>query len=502
MTAARAEAEGVDVGAVARRWAPVGASVAVAVVAASTLALRLAPRYDEMHTLSHLGDADLGALWSSYRATRDTLPPAGYVVPWLWAKVLGDGILAARVPVVLSWGVAAGALSLLTRRAGPWPSFLARVGPSATGLLYLGAFARPYAPALAALALGVLCWQRSGEVERRGWWLTGGGVAFALASSLHHLTATVPFAVAVATVWGPGRARPIRSRAVAPLAGGVAPVVASLPLVSRAVEDQGRLDRSVRTIDPLAFWPSTLRPALIVVVGTVVVALVAVARSRRAHSQRGLDGGRGPDAPGLSPELVWAGWLVVVATPVLTVVAMTLTSGVYVHRYAMGAVIGAAILVAALSTSMVDASPSTGPIFGALAVVGVILVVAQLCGSFLGAGAARQLPEALALDGRGSGPVVVLDEYDLRLLRTYGDEALAGRMVLGAPATIADSPEPVDVDALLSVADGPVDVVGDAGQVREVLEDQPGWRGEEVGSVTYVRPGVDRLLVHERLTRP
>ncbi|MCB1039307.1 MAG: hypothetical protein KDA94_07255, partial [Acidimicrobiales bacterium] len=475
------------------------ASGALALVSAGFLAVHLAPRYDELHTLSHLGDEDLGALWRSYRQARDTLPPSGYVVSWLWATVFGSSLLAARSLVVVSWGVAAATLSVTCRRAGPWAAFVAGLVPSATSLLYLGAFARPYAPALAAAALGVASWHRSGEVDRRGRWLAASAASFAVAASLHYLVAAVALGCAVASVVVvPAGGRRWSPRATWPVVGAVLPLVASAPLYRRAAADQGRLARSVRSLDVVAFWPSVLRPMVIpVTLGVAVTLLVAVVGRRRRPAP-------GSPRAALDRELLVLAMAVVVLAPVGAVVAMAMASGTYVHRYGVGALVGASLLAAAGVATATRSDRRCGPVLAGSAVLAVAVATSSIAGSWLSASTADALPRSLGLDREPGAVVLVLDEYELLLLRRVAVADGPVDLVLAGRRTVADAPPAVDPDAVLrdAAAEGrSVLVVGDQHQVQALLRSQRGWRAQRIAETSYRRPGVDRVVGTYRLER-
>lgn len=471
-----------------RTWAPVAASTLVALAAASLLALRLAPRYDEFHTLAYLEDSSLASLWDSYRSVGDTLPPGAYVAWWLWSRVAGTAILAARVPVVLAWAVTAGAVATITRRAGAWASFTAGMLATATSLVFLGAFARPYAPALACAALAIGAWQRAGRRARPGGWLAAAALLFAAASTLHYAMAAVAVVVAIATVAGGSGVPHRRARAIASAVGGCAPVLLSAALIPRAIDDQGRLDRSVRAVDAVAFWPSTFRPGLIplALAGVVVAAALAWPGDRRRTVARRL----------LDRELLWAGWALALAIPAVTVAAMALTSGTYVHRYAVGALLGAALVVAEAMGRAARRWAWVGAVaaFGVLAAGG--LAVRSVTGDMVSSADADQLVADLAIDPSGPS-VVVIDEYDFLLLRHTGR---AGALRLGTPPVVAHSPDAVDLAARLAQPDGePIEVVGTPAAVDELLAHSSGWVATPLGDGRYVRPGVPQELVHVRL---
>lgn len=470
-----------------RTWAPTAASSLVALVVAGYLAVRLAPRFDEFHTLAYLQDPDLRSFWDSYRSVGDTLPPAAYVSSWLWSQVAGTSLVATRIPVVVAWAVAAGAVTAVTRRAGAWASFCAGLLATATSLVFLGAFARPYAPALALAALAVGAWQRAADRDRSTGWLVATALLFAAASTLHYAMAAVAVIVGLVALAGGSTVRHRAGRAVAPILGGTIPILLSAALIPQAIDDQGRLDRSVRALDAAAFWPSTLRPGLVplAAAGAVVVAaLVWPGADRRRTGLRLLD-----------REVLRSGWALALLVPVVTVAAMAVTSGTYVHRYTVGALLGGAFVAA----EGVGRAARRWRWVGAVAAVAVLLAcglaLRSTTGDMVSRAQADQLVADLAL-GRSDRPVVVIDEYDYLLLR---DTGRAGRLELGTPPVVAHSPAAVDLaDRLRHPEDGPIEVVGTPRAVEE-LAGLDGWRVVGLGNGTYPRPIVQQVLVHVRL---
>ena len=474
-----------------RSWSPVAASSLVALVAAAFLAQHLAPRYDEFHTLAYLQDSSFRSFWDAYRDAGDTLPPAAYGYSWLWSRVLGTSILAVRVPTVVAWAVTAGAVAALTRRAGAWASFTAGLIPTATSLVFLGSFARPYASALACAALGLWAWERAGRAVRPRPWLIACGLLFAASSMLHYATAAVGVIVALVALLGGSEVPHRLGRTLAPAVGGVMPVLLSAWLIPQAASDQGRLDRSVRALDAVSFWPSALRSGLLPLAAAGLLAVMVLlwpGDHRRRMRQRSLD-----------RELVRSGWVLMLVVPAVTVAAMAVTSGIYVHRYAMGALLGAAIVVAEGLGRASRRWSWAGVVGGVAVILACVLAVRSTTADMVSASDVESLRTELALTA-GGPPVVVIDEYDYLLLRHAGG---AGSLALGTDPVVAHSPAAVDLDAALAASDGdPIEVVGSPGAVEALVRRSAGWTATPLGEATYVRPEVPMVLVHARLVPP
>ncbi|HWJ64608.1 MAG TPA: glycosyltransferase family 39 protein [Acidimicrobiales bacterium] len=471
-----------------RTWLAVAAASAVALAAAAFLAWRNAPRPDEFHTLSHVGHGGVGELWRSYRSADDATPPVAYLFSWSAARVLGTSLLAVRIPFVVSWALAAGALAALVRRSGPWAALAAGLVPTATALVYLGAYARAYAPVLACLALAACAWQRAADVERPGGWLVAVGVLGALATALHYAAIVAVVLLAAATVVL-GRGRPHRrGRTLAPLLGGVAGLVPLALVASQAFDAQGDMADSARPLDAVAFWPSAASPAWPLLLAAALVLGVAWL----------VDGLGGRDGRGIrmERELAGFGWATAAVVPVVTVAAMLATSGIYFHRYGVGALVGAAIVVAQL-VGAAAGRRAVGPLVVGLLLVSCAFATRDAAQQMLSNDRARDLPGELELAG-GDAPVVVVNEYDYLLLRRYGDDALRGRLALLAEPGVVDSPDPVDLDALVASGE-PFELVGSDAEVAALAVDGRVPAGDPVAGTEYPRPGSPRVLVHVRV---
>ncbi|MGN6692883.1 MAG: glycosyltransferase family 39 protein [Aquihabitans sp.] len=468
-----------------RTWLPVAAASVVALCAAGFLAARNAPRPDEFHTLSHVGHGSLSQLWRSYRSADDATPPLAYVFSWSAARVLGEGLLAVRVPFIVSWTVAAGAIAALVRRAGPWAMLAAGLVPSATSLVYVGAYARAYAPVLACLALAACAWQRAADTRRPAGWLVAVAGLGAVAVGLHYAASIVVGLMAAATLLV-GRHRPHwRGRAAAPLVGATVALASVVLVASQALDAQGAMEATVRPVDALAFWPSAARPAWLPLLAMVLV----------LGGTWLVDGLAGPGgrAERLDGELVSFGWMVAVAVPVVTVAAMMATSGVYFHRYAIGAVLGAAIVVAQL-TGAAAGRRAVGPVVVGLLLVACLVSTSTVSGETPSADQARRVVTDLEL-GEGSTPVVVVNEYDFLLLRRYGDDRLGRRLELLTEPGVVDSPHAVELEALVA-AGAPFELVGSDAEVNAALRSVGVAAGTPVAGAEFSRPGSPRTLVH------
>ncbi|MEZ5139181.1 MAG: hypothetical protein R2702_03665 [Acidimicrobiales bacterium] len=469
----------------ARRRAAPGAGVAgvVAGAAAGAIALALAPTPDEVHTLALADEPTLGALADAHRAIGDTLPVPWYALAWLARHVVGGGPLAARALPVLAWAAAAALLALALAPLGRRAAVVGTLVPTACELVFLGAFARPYAVVAALVAAAVLAWAVGVErPERRGPPATA-TIALGLAVLLHPTAAAVlvAFAAAELVVARPagGRRRWLLALAVA--AGPLALVVADL---GATADRQRAIPSDLGPLAPLTSLASLGLP--------FAVLLVAAALSAGVELHR-----RGTTA--IAP-LERLGWLLLVLVPPVAVAGMWATSGVWLHRYAAPAVLGAALVVGHRARPVVRAAPG-------LAVAVVVLAAlalharATVVGDHLTRAGLDEVVAELGLDDPGPDPVpiVVADPYVFELLSRTG--ALPGDPPLRFVGDRAYASSPAATwDERRAELDGRAFVlVGSPDASRGLLGTEDGERAVELGRAELRTSSGGRPLVAVRV---
>jgi hypothetical protein len=458
-----------------RPWRSIGGAVAVAVAAVLFLALRQARSYDEMFTWGEIDHGTLAGVWHSYRHTADATPPAGYVVFWVFGRVIGTGRVAMRIPTMASWAVATGCASWFLRRARPWAAFVGGLAPTASALVGLGMFARPYGMVVAAVGVAMVVWQRTLDRPGGRWAPVLLGVSLAVAVLLQYAAIAAVIAFGVAELFTRRRS-PARSRAVIwAIVASLASVGLVIPLLSDATHIQSNQPHNVSVTNVPAFYVSTARPAVLVVLA-VLAGLALVWRRPAADA---LAEGRVPAEPARADalrteELVLGAGLAVIV-PVFAVAAMWVTSGYYAHRYAAPALLGAAILMGAAVDLIVRRFPFLAVVLVALALVSVAFATWHASFETPSDRRMSQIVHHLGLPDPGE-PVVFLDPHQFLL----ADEAVPSARsrdwrVDGPYAAPGTAPDVVDVTAVVERAAAPVVLVGDGDAVSE-LAAQHHWR--------------------------
>jgi hypothetical protein len=147
------------------------------------------------------GHAGLGAIARDLRAT-DVHPPLYFWAVALWRRLVGGGLLAARLFSVLCGVAALAGVATIARRAGVPPALAMLLTLGCYGFAYTGTIARGFALAQALTLWGVAVLPPA--ASRRGRALAA-GVLLGAATFTNYLAVFVGIAVIIARCRGPGR---------------------------------------------------------------------------------------------------------------------------------------------------------------------------------------------------------------------------------------------------------------------------------------------------------
>ena len=326
--------------------------------------------FDEIFTF-YIAKLSLGDMWAALLTAADSQPPLGYLLTRASHFAFGTGELATRVPYLVSFGVMSACLfQFVAARLGPVYGFVAMLFAWTTSGYQFGYEARPYGLMLATSALALLCWRHAARGQKgRAWALPG------LALSLGAMVSSHYYAVLVFLPLGAGEL--VRSRkqrradwAVwAAMAAGGTPLLAYLPLIQAARNSfTGSFWSPVEWTDLISLYVLLLYTAVVPVL-SVTAFLLAQAWGRRGADK--------VIAPAFPPEERVVLWTLALLPPVAAVLAM-MTTGAFVYRYVISAMIGISALFAVMVHYVTRAQASRG------AVVALILFcsygVARLSG--------------------------------------------------------------------------------------------------------------------------
>jgi hypothetical protein len=293
--------------------------------------------FDELVTYHIAGQPDLRHLWAIMATGIEQTPPVYHLLVHAANRLLGPGELATRLPSALGMTVATVSIFLFLRPRVSGAGAI--IGAAIPVLAGSGAYAvegRAYGLLLGLAAVAAVCWQRlnAADATRQPMLLAGFAASLWLATATHYYAGLllVPFAVGQFIA---DRNRVSRKRAIwivlalAPLA-----LVPWLPLAEAGLPQ--RLWSSPHSSQVAEFYAHMLAPAAIpITLALVVVGSLSVVRTHNEPRQASFP----------SHELAFAFTLAVL--PVFGWMVALFVTGVWTDRYAITAVIGLAILLAA-----------------------------------------------------------------------------------------------------------------------------------------------------------
>ncbi|MFI5980400.1 hypothetical protein ACIBEA_05935 [Streptomyces sp. NPDC051555] len=289
-------------------------------------------------------------------------------------EVFGAGTTTLRLPSVLAVAVAAGCVAAIARRLTPgWAGAWAGIGAgTALGLLPAVQFqlqeGRPYALVAAGAGLSTLLLVgrlEAGPDGRRGrarWWAYG--VTVLVCALLNWLSLLVLPAHA-ATLWWVRAGRPVVLRWATAAAGAV---LGALPLVLFSRTQSGQ----VSWIPPLT-WSMLIGPAILLAIGAVGALL------DRPHDRP--HAGPHDRRRDRRPSVAAVG-LPLLVVPFVALAGLSLVQPLFLDRYVLFSMLGAALLIGAALGAGVRAAARRSPRAAALvvpvAITGALLAMLPL----------------------------------------------------------------------------------------------------------------------------
>ncbi len=157
--------------------------------------------YDELFTLHLARVASPRELLGHLAAGVDLNPPLLYLLTRASIVIFGEATWAVRLPALLGMLLGLMCLYAFLRRQGVAVAMLAMAASVASVKVWVYFLeARPYGLVFGFAGLALLCWQRAGECEHRGRWLTGLALAAILGVSSHYYFVVVLAALGVAEI--------------------------------------------------------------------------------------------------------------------------------------------------------------------------------------------------------------------------------------------------------------------------------------------------------------
>jgi len=299
---------------------------------------------DELFTLYIARLPTYADIWSFLASGVEQLPPTFHILARLCVKLFGVNPWALRLPEILGVGVMSLCLFVVvSRRSSAAYGLVAMLLPLVTHVLYYATEARPYGLVLGCAALSLLCWQSVASEHRRVLSLLGltGSLAAALASHYYAVFILMPLAAGEI-------ARTVVRRRLDPsvwLAFALAtlPLWVFLPLIQSGRRVGATFWARPRWFHMVTFYQDllglTASGGIFLFLGILVLLTTyALVRSSIGAEPKHRATSRIP-----MHEVVAAlGYL---AVPALAVLLAKVATGAFTNRYALGAVLGLALII-------------------------------------------------------------------------------------------------------------------------------------------------------------
>ena len=385
---------------------------------------------DELYTFYIARLPTMRDVWSALLARGEQLPPSFYIPTRVAFELFGISNVSVRLPEILGfWMMMACVLIFVARRTSWFAALVGATFPLVTSAYYYAFEARPYGLVMGFGALALLCWQDVTMDRRRLVSLAGLAASLGAAISMHYYSVfmILPFALGEAVRTAARRRMDIAVWGA--LAVAVLPIAAFLPLIRAASAYSGAFWSPPQWLNMPEFYHHLLAPAVVPLVAVIVFGVIhgTIARDTAATSEKH----HAFSFP--AHELAAACGFILI--PVIAVVVAKVVTGAFTHRYAMSAVIGAAVFAGFGAASAFRTQPLMR-----------LLSVACLAGWFA-FGVVRELieptdfsqPLSRATIERPSEwiratnekdlPLVVADPHSFTVLSHHGSDEIRSRIV-------------------------------------------------------------------------
>ena len=292
---------------------------------------------DEFFTL-YLGRLSPRELWAALLTGGDQHPPLFYLMHHLVLSVLDENAFALRLPPIFGFLLMMLCVyKFVACRTSVAYGLAAMLIPLATIAHEYAFEARGYAPLLGFFALAALCWQQAGWSRRRRWGLFGLAVALTAGVCSHYYTLFLIPTIAIAEITRSLRSKSWRPGVWLAMSVPLIPLVAFLPVIEAGRTFAATFWGKVSALEIYSCYDNLVGSAII----CLLLCFAAGGLYRVFWRQ---DGKTASDFPRHIPiEEIVLGLGVACAPVIVYLFGKTLT-GVFVWRYAIGGIVGMAIL--------------------------------------------------------------------------------------------------------------------------------------------------------------
>lgn len=378
---------------------------------------------DEFFTL-YLGRLNARELWTALVMGGDSHPPSFYLMHHMLLRTFGESPWVLRLPAMLGFLLMMLCVyQFVAKRTSVAYGLVAMLMPLATIAYEFSYEARGYSPLLGFLALAVLCWQQAGERRWRTVATLGLGAGVTAGVLSHYYTVFLLPAIAAAEA-----VRSIRCKSWNPgvwlaMCTPVVPLMAFLPVIKSASGYAATFWGKASLSEIHLYYENILGSAV-----TCLLFCFALAGLYRVLSYR--DDNSAPTGKKTFPveEIVLG--IALASAPVIAYLFGKTITGVFAWRYAIGGVVGIAILFGFLSFRLFRASATAAWLI-VFVIVASFLVTARMNMRTLADGQAslRDLIGWLTSTGNRSEPLIIGDSQSFYALSYYSPPAMRERYV-------------------------------------------------------------------------
>jgi hypothetical protein len=301
-----------------------------------SMSMTLPVEHDEAFTYYIAGQPTVHDIWTALVNGADNQGPLDYCVRHFAMNLLGDNLVALRLPSVIGFLVALLCIFHVVRvRAGAAPAFVAFFLPCATYAYELSYQGRSYSLVLACCGVSLLSWQRATAARaNRGLSLFGLGLSLAAATSLHYYSVLLPVPIALAELVRTWQRRKIDWPIWIAVCGAAAPLPFLLPLLRSAHLYSSHfwtpVTRAAIFVQELVLFRDAIVPLLLIGIGLILSARPLVAALRCSETS--------------SPLGEIAAAIGLLMFPFFIYVMARVLTGAFWVRYFLPASLGAALL--------------------------------------------------------------------------------------------------------------------------------------------------------------
>lgn len=382
--------------------------------------------YDELF-VHWLATLPLNRLWAALCSGAEVHPPLCYAAAHLSQRLFGFNALASRLPSILAFGGAAGAILWIVRRRLDWAwSFAAALFFILTDAEFYATEARPYAILICCGAWALASWLAIVDGKSRMAAFAGILLSVAAAVSAQFLGILIPLPIVLGELW---RTR-LRRRVDLPVwlacGAGLLPILFYLPIMRAAQQyvahnlNAGRIGLAAK------LYTEPLKP-FVLIAPLALIAMWGASRAIRHSKWR-------RDWKLIAPTEEWAAIVGFLLLP-LALLALSPWTNSMNPRYTNSMVIGAALFFVYASAAL----------FGRGNRVGFVCMI-SLAAAALGTGIfwikntygfsnrVHHEPPAIAAAGLANLPIVVDQALQFMPIYYYNPELRSRLFFAASPA--------------------------------------------------------------------